>query len=217
MKPKLVSFKLCPFVQRAVIALNLKEVDYEIEYIDLEQPPEWFLKISPLKKVPLLRIGGDVIFESVVILEYLDEAYPSPHLHPTDLVKKAKNRSWIEFGGSCMMDSYLMGISDNKAGFQRSLNELNEKFDQLEQVITGPYFNGQELSMVDVSYAPLMQRISFVDELKPIIFDSKRHPRINAWKDRLLNLDVVKTSTVLDIKPLYQAMLKKRNSYIVCS
>jgi len=69
--PKLVSFKACPFVQRVAITLQYKDIDYDIEYIDLGNPPEWFLAISPLKKVPLLIVGDMVIFESAVINESL--------------------------------------------------------------------------------------------------------------------------------------------------
>ena len=73
---KLVSFEACPFVQRVAITLQYKGIDYDIEYVDLGSPPDWFLAISPLKKVPLLIVDGTVIFESAVINEYIDEAYP---------------------------------------------------------------------------------------------------------------------------------------------
>ena len=52
---KLISHKLCPYVQRAVIALNEKGVPFERIDIDLANKPDWFLKISPLGKVPVLR------------------------------------------------------------------------------------------------------------------------------------------------------------------
>src|SRR5512143_528618 len=61
-KPHLVSFKLCPFVQRSVIMLKEKHVDFDITYIDLDNPPDWFKAISPFGKVPLLclvRVGSD--------------------------------------------------------------------------------------------------------------------------------------------------------------
>ena len=100
-KPKLVSFKLCPFVQKAVIVLKQKQIDYDIEYIDLAAPPDWFLKISPFGKVPILIMDKDVIFESTVINEFLEEAFPNK-LHPADLIHRAKNRSWIEFSSDCL-------------------------------------------------------------------------------------------------------------------
>ena len=95
-KPKLISFKLCPYVQRSVILLKEKGVDYDIEYIDVYDPPEWFLALSPTGKVPILQVEGTVLFESAVISEYIDEVY-APALHPSSSIKKAQNRAWMEF------------------------------------------------------------------------------------------------------------------------
>ncbi len=83
----LVSFDLCPYVQRAAIALNEKGVEFERINVDLADKPEWFLAISPLGKVPLLKIGDDVIFESGVIVEYLEDTR-APALHPTDPLQR---------------------------------------------------------------------------------------------------------------------------------
>src|SRR6201995_1115806 len=70
-KLTLISHKLCPYVQRAVIALNEKGVPFERVDIDLANKPDWFLKLSPLGKTPVLVVGEHAIFESAVILEYL--------------------------------------------------------------------------------------------------------------------------------------------------
>jgi glutathione S-transferase len=214
MKPKLISFKLCPFVQRSVIALLYKQVEYDIDYIDLADPPAWFVKLSPLKKVPLLLIGDQVIFESAVIDEYIDEAYPR-RLHPADLVQRAQNRSWIEFGNTCMGSAFDLSVKREQAEFDAARAQLAERFDQLETAISGtPYFNGADFSLVDVSYAPLFQRLAYLDELSPGILDANRHPKIDAWQRQLLQLDAVQRSTVPEIKTLYLNMLHKRQGYI---
>src|ERR1700738_4748578 len=80
---KLISHKLCPYVQRAVIALTEKGVPFERIDIDLANKPDWFLAISPLGKTPVLLVGDSAIFESAVILEYLEETQAKP-LHPAD-------------------------------------------------------------------------------------------------------------------------------------
>ena len=72
-KPRLISFKLCPFVQKTVILLRHKQIDHDIDYIDLANPPEWFLKISPFGKVPVLVMGDDVIFESSVMSSTVED------------------------------------------------------------------------------------------------------------------------------------------------
>ena len=87
----LISHDLCPFVQRAVIALSEKSVPFERIVVDLANKPDWFEAVSPLGKVPLLRVGEVVIFESAVILEYLEETQPKP-LHPADPVRHQRTQ-----------------------------------------------------------------------------------------------------------------------------
>ena len=101
---KLISHKLCPYVQRAVISLREKGVPFERIDIDLDNKPDWFLKLSPLGKVPVLQVGDKVVFESAVILEYLEETQPNP-LHPKDPLTRAEHRAWMEFGSAVLGDS----------------------------------------------------------------------------------------------------------------
>ena len=110
---KLVSFNLCPFVQRSVILLNEKEVEYTLSYIELENKPDWFLQISPLGKVPVLLVDETPIFESAVISEYLEETV-APPLHPADPLVKATHRAWIEFGATLIMAQYRMFLADSE-------------------------------------------------------------------------------------------------------
>src|SRR2546430_8165637 len=110
-KLTLISHDLCPYVQRAVIALDEKGVPFDRVFIDLADKPDWFLAISPLGKVPLLRVGhDDVIFESAVILEYLEETQPNP-LYPADPLARARHRAMIEFGSAILSDIWGLEIA----------------------------------------------------------------------------------------------------------
>mgnify|MGYP001028109573 FL=1 len=214
MTPKLVSFKVCPFVQRVAITLQYKGIDYDIEYIDLGSPPEWFLAISPLKKVPLLIVDNTVIFESAVINEYIDEAY-QPMLHPEDLLLKAINRSWIEFSSNISLYTFELTIKEKKNDFENILEELLKGFDLVEDYLYAkPFFNGEQFSLVDSSYAPIFQRLEFLAQIYKPIISSKRHPKLVKWKDSLLSLNAVKRSTVEEIQNLYYQLLWTRQGYI---
>src|SRR5450755_3399887 len=93
----LVSFKTCPWVQRAAIVLREKKIEFEFRHIAPDNRPDWFLAISPHKKVPVLRIDDTVsLFESNAIAEYLDETI-QPRLHPKDPVARAVNRAWTDY------------------------------------------------------------------------------------------------------------------------
>src|SRR6202000_1982074 len=96
-KYMLVSFKTCPWVQRAAIVLREKKIDFEFRHIEPDNRPDWFLAISPHKKVPVLRIDDKIsLFESNAIAEYLDETI-QPRLHPGDPIERAINRAWIDY------------------------------------------------------------------------------------------------------------------------
>ena len=85
----LMSHTLCPYVQRAVISLLEKGVEFERTYIDLSNKPDWFRAISPLGNTPVLVVDGTPIFESAVILEYLEDTQATP-LHPADPLARAR-------------------------------------------------------------------------------------------------------------------------------
>jgi len=211
---KLVSYKLCPYVQRALIALIHKGAEHEVVYIDLAEPPDWYLKISPLKKVPLLVLGDVILFESVAITEYIDEAYPGK-LHPDDMVLRAQNRSWIGFGESCMPCALHLSTKETETEFEQVVEDLCLKFDALENAIQGDkYFNADEFSLVDVNYAPLLMRLEFLNRVRPGVLVPNRHKKINRWKDILLNERAVTESCVPEMEILYKRLLRKRRGYI---
>ncbi len=214
MKLKLISFKLCPFVKKAELVLTYKGIQHEVEYIDLASPPEWFLRISPLKKVPLLLVDDHIIFESSVICEYLDEAYPNK-LHPENLILRAKNRSWIEFGDTCLWDSFYLTVKETKKDFYQVRDDLFTKFDQIESLISqDSFFNGDKFSLVDISFVPLFQLLEYIDELNPMIFSDEKHPNVLKWKSRLLGLKEVKEVYSPDLKELYFKQIWKRQGYL---
>src|SRR5260370_1991343 len=93
----LVSFKTCPWVQRSAIVLREKNTEFELRHIEPDNRPDWFLAISPHKKVPVLSIDDKVsLFESNAINEYLDEMI-APRLHPADPIERAVNRAWTDY------------------------------------------------------------------------------------------------------------------------
>ena len=91
-KLTLISHPLCPYVQRVAIALAEKSVPFTRVDIDLAAKPDWFLAISPLGKTPVLTVGDAAIFESAVILEYLEDTH-SPPMHPADPIDRADHRA----------------------------------------------------------------------------------------------------------------------------
>ncbi|WP_119299500.1 glutathione S-transferase family protein [Dongia deserti] len=203
-KLTLVSHELCPFVQRAAIALEEKGVAFERINVDLANKPDWFLKISPLGKVPLLKVGDAVIFESAVILEYLEETQPNP-LHPADALKRAEHRAWMEFGSSILMDLWNFYTATDEAAFQAKATLLTEKFERLEQRLgDGLYFEGARFSLVDAVFGPVFRYFDTFDRIADFGMLANK-PKIAAWRRVLAE----RPSIVRAVKPDYPERLRQ--------
>ncbi|MDH5559331.1 MAG: glutathione S-transferase family protein [Deltaproteobacteria bacterium] len=212
-KPELISFQLCPFVQRSVITLLYKNIPFHLRFIDLKNKPDWFLEISPLGKVPVLKIGDEVLFESQVINEYLDEVSP-PQLHPTDPLIKAKNRAWIEFGSSLIIAHHQFTTSKEQAQMERFLKELHNKLKILESRLDQkPFFNGKEFSQVETAYAPLMIRLKIIEQ-KTSLFSLKDYPKLSAWFNLTCHIRAVQDSTIDQFEKLYLEYLVNAESFL---
>ena len=213
MQLELISFKTCPFVQRAAITLGYKEVAYKITYIDLAQPPDWFLEISPLGKVPVLKVDDDILFESAVINEFIDDV-SGGELQPKEPLEKAKNRAWIEVASAMLGGDYMMKTAMDKEGYEKHRDALATQMVRLEnQFGDGPWFNGEEFSLVDTAFAPLFTHQAVLDS-KFSVLDQKTMPNLHAWSTRLLDLSSVRESVVSDFESIYAADLKEYGSYI---
>ena len=213
-KLKLVSFKLWPYVQRSVITLNHLNVPYEIEYIDLSNKPDWFLDISPLGKVPVVQVnGGPSIFESAVINEFVSEINP-PVLHPADPVEKARNRAWIEYGSGMLGTNFRLRNSKNEEEFNENRTKLIDQLKKVEeQIEDGPFFNGEEFSLIDSSYTPLFMQLDLMTKIHEFNIYAET-PKVARWADAMLSLPEVKSSVVEDFPELFYASMVKRESYL---
>jgi glutathione S-transferase len=213
MRIKLVSFKLCPFVQRAVIALEEKGIEYELEYIDLENPPAWFKQLSPLGKVPLLLVEQQVLFESAVILDYLDEVYP-PRLHPQDPLLRAQHKAWIEYGSNLLVKQHELALAGDEASCGARQEELNELVNGLVSPLEAGLFGGErDYSLVDVALSPFFMRLEILAEIRPAL-KASLPPRVARWSRELLARPSVACSVVEDFTPRYLAFLRRGGSWL---
>src|SRR3954470_18066260 len=195
---KLVSHKLCPYVQRAAIALLEKNVPFQRVDIDLAARPDWFTAMSPLGKVPLLRVSTDggeaVLFESNVICEFIEETQPGVSLHPDDPLLRARHRAWMEFGSAILGDLWGLETTQDAAMFAAKREALTAKFARVEAALgEGPYFAGARFSLVDAVFAPIFRYFDVFDAYGDLgIFAVT--PKVRAWRDELAQRPSVKTA-----------------------
>lgn len=210
---KLISHKLCPYVQRAVIALTEKGVGFERIDIDLANKPDWFLALSPLGKTPVLQVGDSAIFESAVILEYLEETEPKP-LHPADALVRAEHRGWIEFGSSVLGDIAGFYAAPDEVTFKAKSSQLEQRFARLEtRVVALPWFDGDRFSLVDAVFGPVFRYFDVFDEIADFAILTGK-PKLAQWRQSLAARPSVRSAVGADYPALLHAFIARRNSWL---
>ncbi|KAG9461921.1 hypothetical protein GDO78_015395, partial [Eleutherodactylus coqui] len=131
---RLYGMRFCPYVQRARLVLIFKEIKHEVVNINLKNKPDWLFEKHPLGLVPSLETpDGKIIYDSPIVCDYLDEAYPGNKLTPEDPYEKAQQKMLLEH-------------------FNTELIKKNT-----------PYFGGKSISMIDYMLWPWFERLHMSD------------------------------------------------------
>lgn len=218
---RLISYDLCPFVQRSQVMLREKGVEFDVDYVDLKNKPDWFLELSPTAKVPTLEVTADdgrrvVLFESLVINEYLEEVAGGRPMLPGDALDKARARAWIEYSTALLQDCFALTAARDEEALAPVLENVRARLDRLEaEVGDGPFFLGEAMSLVDAAFVPALQRLKFADELYPsmTLFGEQR-PRVRRWWQAIEARPSVPPSAPPDLRERFHAMIgRDRGGY----
>lgn len=207
----LVSHALCPYVQRAAIVLAEKHVPFERRDIDLARKPDWFLRLSPLGKTPVLLVGEDAIFESAVICEYLEDT-TLPRLHPANALERARHRSWMEFGSTVLnLIGAFYNAPDERALLARAA-DIRARLQQLEAALgSGPFFAGESFSIVDAVFGPVFRYFDVFDTIADFGFWDDL-PKVRQWRGTLARRPSIQRAASPQYPELLLAFLVKRGS-----
>ncbi len=216
-KLKLVSHKLCPYVQRAVIALTEKGVPFTRIDVDLANKPDWFKAISPLGKTPVLLVrtpdGGETaIFESAVILEYLEDTQIPP-LHPADPLARAEHRAWIEFGSAILNDIWGLYTAPDATAFAAKADALRAKFVRVEARLSAPWFDGERFSLVDAVFGPVFRYFDAFGRVADFGILTGL-PKVAAWRAALSARPSVQGAVAPEYPALLWEFYRTRGSHL---
>lgn len=183
-------------VQPVQILLHEKGIAHQVIEVNPYDKPDWFRALSPTGQglLPLLEVDGEVLFESVVINEFLDEAYGGPSLLPKDPVLRAKNRAWaLQAFDVLMAMGGVMSVRRFEE-YEGARNGLIAKLARLEaQLRDGPYFNGPHVALIDFQYAAVLLRIDILDRIyKTDVLPT--FPKLSTWTKVLKERASVKAS-----------------------
>ena len=169
---KIYSSARCPYAQRTRMLMIEKEIPFELTEVDLRNKPDWFLAVSPYGKVPVIVDDGQTIYESAIINEYLDEKYKSIPMMPEEPVERAKARIWMDYctnkyltlSRKLLVDHGNEELqTENKKKMEESLIYIEKEC--FEKNANGPFWLGNNISLVDLHYAPFFERFGAFKEL----------------------------------------------------
>ena len=210
---ELVSHPLCPYVQRAAIVLAEKGVTFSRRDVDLSDKPAWFLALSPLGKVPLLRSERGVLFESAVIAEYLDETL-APRLHPEDAFERARHRAWIEFASAVLNDVARFYNAVDAQQLQTTHQALRRRFEQLEDELgEGPWFAGAAFSLVDAAFAPVFRYWQMFEHIADFATFTGL-AKVERWRRALAERPSVRGAAPADYAQRLRQFIARRDSQL---
>ena len=185
-------------MQRVTTLLEAKNIAYAIEYIDLSNKPDWFVKISPNVQVPILLLDdGEVLFESDAIVEYLDETTGTP-LAASNPITRAQDRAWAYLGTKHYLVQCSAQRSPDNALLVERQKKLARAFQRIEnQIGTGPFFRGKEFGMVDVAWMVLLHRASIIEACTSYDF-LHGFSKLKEWQKACLQTGLAEKSVSVD-------------------
>ena len=181
-----ITAEVCPFAQRTHLALVEKGLEYEHSEVDLKNKPAWFEAVSPYSKVPVLKHGDRVVYESAIINEYVEETWPEPALMPTDPFRRAQARISIDYCNTRFIDAFYDLLSAREPAAQAELAaKLTGCFESMEEaglaaLGADPYWLGSDVSLVDLAYWPFFERLPALTHYRGVGIPESC-PRLKAW------------------------------------
>ncbi|MCX7110214.1 MAG: glutathione S-transferase N-terminal domain-containing protein [Proteobacteria bacterium] len=150
----------CAYSHRTRFVLWEKGISADIEYIDVHHPPEDLIELNPNGTTPTMVDRDLVLYDPNIIMEYLDERFPHPPLHPMDPVSRARARMMIhriDKDWFRLMDE-IVKLSDKKAAKPRKV--LRESLiASIPLFAAKVFFLSDEFSLVDCAIGPLLWRL----------------------------------------------------------
>lgn len=198
----MLNLSVSPFGLRVLVALEEKGIKYEYQEENLVSKSELLLKMNPInKKVPVLIHNGKPVCESLIIVEYIDEAWPNtnPFL-PSTAYGKSRARFWADFVDKKFYTDGALPIlrckgeaqEEGKRNMLECLGLLEGALDELSGGIK-PYFGGEQFGYMDVVFIPFTSWFHAWEVMgKWKIPLETQFPRLHKWVNACMERKSVK-------------------------
>jgi len=207
---KLYDFLPCPFGQKVRIVLAEKSLEYELVQVDITQnehrKPE-LLRLNPFGKVPVLVDDETAIYDSTVIIEYLEDEYPEPPVLPAvgssalraraRLLEDLADTTFTPQVGQLMAEMARPEADRDPARHQRLVRTIERTLDYLNHELNGQQFLAGDFSIADIGFAPRLLLLSSLG----LDAGANRH-NVETWLRRLLERPSIESLEGLTTEPV---------------
>lgn len=182
--------RVCPFAQKALIALYEMGVDFDIIEVDAKNKPASLFEVNKKGLVPALKDQGNAVVDSYIVLEYINDMWKKSDgkgLFPESPSQRAVARTWSTFISNNLVKNWstLLFSKDEKVieeAKQKLADDIKVLEDAMKSISEGPFFMGEELGVVDIMLAPHIERIPVLENLKGFKMpDAAELPRFQTW------------------------------------
>ncbi|KAG2068567.1 glutathione S-transferase C-terminal-like protein [Suillus decipiens] len=219
----LYTAKVCPYAQRTEIALAEAGALFKRYEIDLTNKPEWYApKVNRASKVPAIAYGGpDVapenpspestkLAESLILVEFIADLYPSSNILPTDPVLRAKARFFIEVVSTKFSPNFMKFVSGNPEGTHTA---ILTGVDAIQDILPdgAKYAVGDQFTIADIAFVPFWARLNLLvqkgigaytdEERKNFLkaLEDPKYAKFNGYVQRLLERESFKSTFHADV------------------
>lgn len=220
MELSLVSFALCPYLERASLLLREKGVVHDVRRVELAQKPDWFRALSPRGRTPLLLVDGELVEEPDAIMELLEELHPDPPLHAPSPLGRARDRALSRYAAQELFPTaYRLQSARDEDSARSALRGMLDRLAPLEEALAHREYlsdRGARYGWADVALAPfgvrtdLMRRRGYVDITTSL-------PALGAWVARLLARPAVGHSLAPDFEARVVDDMVRRDSWVLAN
>ncbi len=183
--------EVCPYAQRTQILLGEKAIEHASIEIDIDDKPGWFLELTPAQRVPVIRHGDFILWESATINEYLDASFPGPALRPTEERGRAVMRNEIRHFDSVFLATlYKLLLEQDPASRESLRAAVDDGLRYLESRLetvqgAGPFWLGAELSLADLAMYPFFERLPVFNHYRDVTMPASCK-RLQRWLDTMI-------------------------------
>jgi len=187
------NMRFCPFAQRTILVLLAKKIPFKVYNINLKKKPDWFLAQS-WGAVSVVLHKGNILPESIINSDYIDETFPSSRLHPTDPAQKAKDRLVLEKYSKMIGPYYqVLRAGTDKEKREEPLKIISRVTGELDAELKArgtKFFGGDNAGMLDYMVWPWLERLGVFNLIDKEV-ELASVPLLDAWKQNMLKTDAV--------------------------